>query len=180
MGDIVDAEQGPIERVKASPEDRMKDARVHFIDAAHDYQLGLASARDLAAETVRVVDIQAPIVMDASFAGFTAEIILARSVDGQATVNFQLAGSRLDIEVGDSLSLPGQDGLWRVEVLDGLNDAVGYGSPGRGGHLAAALWLNAGRNGSAKLDSQACDLHAGYSGRQRRAISRAQDYHRSA
>ncbi len=120
LDDIAHGEQGPVERIKASPEDRMKDARVHFIDAARDYQLGLASARDLAAETVRVVDIQAPIVMDASFARFTAETILARSVDGQATVNFQLADSRLDIEVGDSVSLPGQDGFWRVEVLGGL------------------------------------------------------------
>ena len=118
--DIVDDLSASIEQIKAAPEDRLRDTRIHFIDAGNDYQLGLASARDRAAETVRILDINAPIVMDRSFAKLTADRLLARQIDGATIVNFQLSETRLDIEVGDLMSLPHIDEIWQVETLEGL------------------------------------------------------------
>ena len=108
------------EQIKATPEDRLRDVRIHFIDAGNDYQLGLVSARDRTAETVRILDINAPIVMDKSFARLTADRLLARQVQSDTTLNFQLSEKRLDIEVGDLMSFSHNDALWQVETMEGL------------------------------------------------------------
>ena len=97
--------------IKSDPEERFKDARIHFIDASNDYQLGLTSARDQAAETVRIIDINAPIVMDPSFARYAADQILTRTLQSDRTIAFTLAGHRLDVEVGDTITLPNMDGV---------------------------------------------------------------------
>ena len=106
--------------IKSDPEERLKDARIHFIDASNDYQLGLTSARDQAAETVRIIDINAPIVMDPSFARYAADQILTRTLQSDRTIAFTLAGHRLDVEVGDTITLPNMDGVWQVQSLEGL------------------------------------------------------------
>ena len=93
--DIVGDLSASIEQIKATPEDRLRDVRIHFIDAGNDYQLGLSSARNRAAETVRILDINAPIVMDRSFAELTADRVLARQIDGDTRLNFQLSETRL-------------------------------------------------------------------------------------
>ena len=120
VDDIAGDLSASIEQIKATPEDCLRDTRIHFIDAGNDYQLGLSSARDRAAETVRILDINAPIVMDRSFAKLTADRLLARQIDGATIVNFQLSETRLDIEVGDLMSLPHIDEIWQVETLEGL------------------------------------------------------------
>ena len=118
--DIIGDLSAAIETVKATAEDQLRDVRIHFIDAGNDYQLGLANARDQTAETVRILDINAPIVMDKSFARLTADRVLARQIQGSTLLNFQLAETRLDIEVGDLISLPKNEELWQVETMEGL------------------------------------------------------------
>jgi len=118
--DIVGDLSSSIEDIKASPEDRLRDARLHFIDAGNDYQLGLASARNRAAETVRVMDVNAPIVMDRSFARLTAERLLTRQLASDRRLNFQLSGAKLNLEVGDFFSLPTHEDIWQIETLEGL------------------------------------------------------------
>jgi len=114
-----------LSQVKTDPEIRVKDVRVHFIDASNDYQLGLASARDQTAETVRIIDINAPLVMDRSFAHFMANNILSRAVERDRSLTFTLSGARLDLEVGDNIALPGAENgetdIWRIESLEGLS-----------------------------------------------------------
>ena len=119
-GDIVDDISGSIEHIKETPEDRLRDARIHFIDAGNDYQLSVTSARDRQAETVQVLDVNAPIVMDRSFAKLTVDRLMMRTLESDMSINFELAGTRLDIEVGDLISLPGIDEIWQVEMLGGL------------------------------------------------------------
>jgi len=119
-GDIVDDLSTSIEQIKATPEDRLRDVRIHFIDAGNDYQLGLSSARNRAAETVHILDVNAPIVMDRSYAKFTADKVLARQIYGDIRLNFQLSETRLDVEVGDLIALPNIDEIWQVETLEGL------------------------------------------------------------
>ena len=116
MGDL----SASMEQIKATSEERLRDVRIHFIDAGNDYQLGLASARDRAAETVRILDINAPIVMDKSFARLTADRVLERQIQSDVLLNFQLSETRLDIEVGDLISFPDNDELWQVETMEGL------------------------------------------------------------
>ncbi len=120
LEDVVDDYSNAIELIKADPEARLKDARIHFIDASNDYQLGLASARDLSAETVRIADINAPIVMDRSFARLAAERLLVRNIQSDEILSFSLASHRLDLEVGDYLSLPDLAGQWQIQSLEGL------------------------------------------------------------
>ncbi|MDA8708535.1 glycoside hydrolase/phage tail family protein, partial [Hellea sp.] len=118
--DIVGDLSVSIEEIKDSPEDRLKDARLHFIDAGNDYQLGLAAARDKQAETVRILDVNAAIVMDRSFAKLTADRLLSRRLDSDRTLSFQLSGASLNLEVGDLISLPENEDIWQVETLEGL------------------------------------------------------------
>jgi len=118
--DLIENLSSTIELVKDTPEEKLKDTRVHFIDAENDYQLGLATARDQSAETVRILDVNAAVVMGQSFARLTAGRLLQRSLENGSSINFQLSGKRLDIEVGDLISLLGIDDIWQVEMLDGL------------------------------------------------------------
>ena len=118
--DIVGDVTASIEDIKASPEDRLRDVRLHFIDAGNDYQLGLASARNQTAETVRVMDINAPIVMDRSFAKLTTDQLLARQLTSERGLNFQLSGANLYLSVGDLILLPESEDIWQVETLEGL------------------------------------------------------------
>ena len=118
--DIVGDLSQAVSQITSNPEERLKDVRIHFIDASNDYQLGLASARDQSAETVRISDINAPIVMDRSFALFAAGQMLDRSLNQDRSLNFTLAGSRLDLEVGDYLTLPISEDIWQIQSMEGL------------------------------------------------------------
>ena len=118
--DIVEDLSTSIERIKETPENRLRDARLYFIDAGNDYQLGLTTARDRAAETVRVLDVDAPLVMDRAFAKLIADRLLARAIESDSVVSFGLAATRLDLEVGDLIILPSLDDTWQVESLEGL------------------------------------------------------------
>jgi len=57
----------------------LRDARLTYIDAARDYQIATISARNELAETVRIAELQAPIVMDQTQAQNIVERQLQRS-----------------------------------------------------------------------------------------------------
>ncbi len=120
VDDIIGDLSSAVSLEKTDPEERLKDARIHFIDASNDYQLGFASARDLAAETVRVADINVPIVMDQSFALFAAEQILNRNLQSNETLSFAVTGQRLDLEVGDDVIFPNAELRWKIQSLEGI------------------------------------------------------------
>ena len=111
-GDIAGNLPSALSLIKSDPEQKVRDVRVHFIDMANDYQLGLTSARDRAAETVRVIDINAPLVMDQSFARYAADEILERSLTGEYMIDFTLTQQRPELEVGDEITLPGMEQIW--------------------------------------------------------------------
>lgn len=117
--DIAASAQDGVSVTKADPEAQLRDVRLHFVDGTRDYQNAAVSARRDGAPTVRVLDIQAPLVMDASMARFTAARLLRRSVTLDRQIDFTLSPSRLDIEVGDVLNLPGEVGVWQVTDKDG-------------------------------------------------------------
>jgi len=110
-----------IEQIKDDSADHLKDVRVHYIDAGRDYQLGTESVRDQQVETVQVLDINAPIVMNPALARSVSERVLTRTHIGDQSLDFSLAPARLDVEVGDVIAVDGVDGTWRIEALDGLN-----------------------------------------------------------
>ncbi len=120
QGDIAGNLPSALSLIKSDPEQRVRDVRVHFIDMANDYQLGLTSARDRAAETVRVIDINAPLVMDQSFARYAADQILERSLTGEYMIDFTLTQQRPELEVGDEITLPGMEQIWEIQSLEGL------------------------------------------------------------
>lgn len=117
--DLVDRPKGPVSRSHVDPMERLRDVRLRFIDIGADYQLGLASARDRLSETERILDINAPVVMDRSFANYLCDTLMAR-VEGQSeSLQFSLSPQNLMLEVGDRVSLPDTDGLWRIDTRDG-------------------------------------------------------------
>ncbi len=124
-----------ISRKKDDPEGRLLDVRLHYIDGARDHQSASIFARELHAQTVQVLDVQVPIVMDTGFARVSAERLLSRSTTLDQSVEFMLSPARLDIEVGDRLSLPGQSGVWQISRLEKSGSS---GGPSRVSALAAA------------------------------------------
>ena len=86
---------------------------ISYYDPARDYQLGSQSARrDASARRAGAIDLAAAV--DAASAKAIAEARLAREWAGRTTATVTLPWRRLDIGAGALLSLPGQDGVWRV------------------------------------------------------------------
>ena len=86
---------------------------ISYYDPARDYQLGSQSARrDASARRAGAIDLAAAV--DAATAKGLAEARLAREWAGRTTATVTLPWRRLDIGAGALLSLPGQDGIWRV------------------------------------------------------------------
>ncbi len=86
---------------------------ISYYDPARDYQLGSQSARrDASARRAGTIDLAAAV--DAGSAKAIAEARLAREWAGRTAATLTLPWRRLDIGAGALLSLPGQDGVWRV------------------------------------------------------------------
>jgi hypothetical protein len=119
--DLMDNTDGPVTRSHADPAESLRDVRLHFIDAGTEYQLGLASARDRLSETERILDINAPVVMDRSFANYLCDNLIKRIETQSETLRFSLSPQNLTLEAGDRVRLPEIGGVWRIEILDGQN-----------------------------------------------------------
>ena len=104
---------------KEDSDQALRDVRVHFIDISNDYQLGSISARDLAAETVRISDLRVPLVMDQNYASFLAEQQLNSHHLSMQNLSLNLSPlAALSFQVGDKISLPDYEGVWRLDNLD--------------------------------------------------------------
>ena len=109
--------QGPVARTRSDPETRIRDVRVSYIDAARDYQTGTASARRLAAQSVAVIDVGAPAVLDEGFARHVAERELEAAHAGGEAISFSLPlGTGLALEAGDRVELDGV--RWAVSAVE--------------------------------------------------------------
>ena len=123
-------------RSKDDPEGRIIDVRLHYIDGARDHQPASLFARDMRSETVRIFDIQVPLVMDAGFASFSAERLLARASTLDQSVSFNLPSSNLALEVGDRVSLPEHSGpehskpesseVWQISRIERAGSSGGF------------------------------------------------------
>ncbi len=122
--DIVLSIPSTVMRSKEDSETALRDVRVHFVNAEQDYQVGVMSAQNRNAETQRILDLNAPIVMAPEFAQSIAERSLATSLNADETLNFQLPRSNLTIEVGDVVSLPDVEGRWHIEELESQDTAI--------------------------------------------------------
>jgi len=67
--DLLAQEGGPIQYTVDDNMSSLRDARLTFIDATRDYEISTISARNELAETVRIAQMQAPILMDPAQAG---------------------------------------------------------------------------------------------------------------
>ncbi len=135
-------------------EARIKDVRIGFIDQAQDYQAGTAMARDLYAQTERIIDIAAPLVLDTGQAKAIAGVLLAQSAEENESLDFALPPSLLGLETGDVIKLDQTDGDWQITALDGLGGrtaqarrikagAVNLSSGGEPGVVATPAWVSA-------------------------------------
>jgi hypothetical protein len=112
-----DLVSGPVTRSRADAETRIRDVRLTYIDAARDYQLGTASARERAAQTVAVADLGVPAVLDESFARYVAQRELAVAHAGDDTLSFAMPlETGLALEIGDRVSF--EAAVWAVETLE--------------------------------------------------------------
>jgi len=109
----------PVTLGKDDPDQALRDVRVHFIDISNDYQLGSISARDRAAETVRITDLRLPLVMDQNYASFLAEQQLDSHHLAMQNLSMNLSPLvALSFQTGDKITLDNYEGLWRLDNLD--------------------------------------------------------------
>ncbi|HFB54456.1 MAG TPA: hypothetical protein ENJ46_00910, partial [Hellea balneolensis] len=104
---------------RKDPEERLKDVRMNFIDQEHDYQSGAIYARDLLSETVHILDIRAPLVLDQTQAKLMSEAILQRSLTETETATCGAGAFAQNLEVGDVISFENIPSLWQITELDG-------------------------------------------------------------
>ena len=135
--DVVEFETGQavISRVKDDPEGRVLDMRLYYIDGARDHQTASLFARNLKAETVRILDVSVPIVMDAGFARLSSERLLSRATELDQSISFAVPHTQLRLEVGDRVTVPGQSGTWQIT---GLDRSGSEGAPSRVNARAAS------------------------------------------
>ena len=115
--DAADRVAGPVRRTRDDPEGRIRDVRIRYISAAHDYGQASASARELTAESVAIADLVVPAVLDEGFARHVAERELAAAHAGGETLSFALPlSSGLALDAGDRVVMDGV--LWRVETVE--------------------------------------------------------------
>jgi hypothetical protein len=109
--------QGPVRRARGDAETRIRDVRMTYIDAARDYQLGTASARELPAESVAIADLGVPAVLDEGFARFVAQRELTAAYAGDETLSFSVPlQTGLALEIGDRIQF--DDDVWAVDTLE--------------------------------------------------------------
>ena len=106
----------PIQYTLVDNMSSLRDARLSYIDAGRDYQVSTMSARNELAETVRIADLQAPIVMDISQARNIVERRLAQSEPARRMASLALPVAEAP-KVGDLVKLPAAEGVWQVEQL---------------------------------------------------------------
>ena len=112
--DLIAQEGGPIRFTLDDNMASLRDVRLTFIDAARDFQLATISARNELAETVRIAELQAPLVMDMSQANLIVENALARSEPSRRSANLSMLNERAPA-VGDIVTLPDAIGFWQVQ-----------------------------------------------------------------
>lgn len=100
-------------------DERPKDVRVHFLDDNHDYQLGMVSTQNDQADTRRVIDISAAIVMDRGQAAQIGAQILGKAQSGGDTLSLTLMPSGLALRPADIIRVEGQGGLWQIQTAEG-------------------------------------------------------------
>jgi len=109
--------RGPVTRMRGDAETRIRDVRLTYIDAARDYQLGTASARELSAESVAIADLGVPAVLDEGFARFVAQRELAAAHAGDETLSLSVSLQKgLPLEIGDRIQF--DDDVWAIETLE--------------------------------------------------------------
>lgn len=99
---------------------RPKDVRFGFIEQGRDYQIASVTAQNLLAETVRVIDVQAPLVLDPAQAKLIAQNLLAQALEENGSIEFTIPPSLLGLETGEEMQIEGVEGHWQITDLDGL------------------------------------------------------------
>lgn len=111
--DLIAQDGGPIRFTLDDNMTSIRDARLTYIDAAREYQIAMISARQELAETVRIADMQVPLVMDASQAKSIVENRLNRSEPSRRLANLSVPIQSAPA-AGEIVTLPETDGLWQV------------------------------------------------------------------
>lgn len=118
LNNFIDREGGLIAFSTEDNTASLKDARLTFIDASRDYQTATVSARNELAETVRVADLQAPIVFDPGQARRIVERMLAQSEPARQMARFSLSPQGAErLSIGGRIALPDTEGVWQVVTL---------------------------------------------------------------
>ena len=113
---FVDKDGGPISFTIDDNMASVRDARLTYIDAARDYQIATISARNELAETVRIAELQLPLVMDQTQAASIAQRMLARSEPARRRAQFAVPLQDA-FTLGSLVKLPDVEGRWQVEKL---------------------------------------------------------------
>lgn len=107
------------EIARAGVAERPLEARVRYIDAAADYDIALASARQRDALGDGTVDLDAPLSMDPAQARALAETVLAEAIAAGESARLALGPARVDLQLHDRVDGASFGaGVMRVERLE--------------------------------------------------------------
>jgi GTA TIM-barrel-like domain/Putative phage tail protein len=151
---VFDEQRSTLSITRQDAETRLQDVRVTFIDQAKDYQSGSVLARDLFAQTERVADISAPLVLDAGQAKTIATSLLEQVLGENETIEFGIPPFLLGLESGDVVGVSDIVGEWQITGLDGLGgrsaqarrtgaDVVGISNGVAPGVVGTPDWVSA-------------------------------------
>jgi len=110
---LVAQDGGPIRYSLNDNMSSIRDARLTYIDPSRDYQIASVSVRNERAETVRISDMQAPLVMDMGQAKSIVENRLNRSEPARRLASLSMPVQHAPV-AGSIVTLPETDGLWQV------------------------------------------------------------------
>ncbi|HHL42706.1 MAG TPA: hypothetical protein ENJ42_03745, partial [Hellea balneolensis] len=109
-----------LERLDAS--DQPLDVRINYIDQQHDYQGASVYARDQFAQSVHILDITAPLVLDKTIGKTLAETRLKNRIIQSQTLRFTVPISAYALECADIITFDSLPGHWQIIELDGQGE----------------------------------------------------------
>ncbi|WP_017930158.1 baseplate multidomain protein megatron [Robiginitomaculum antarcticum] len=120
LDDLAEKHPGPAEFIAADPKARMRELRLHYIDSGGDYRAATVSAQDDLAQSEGVIDMTAPLVMDAAGAKAVTVQIMSAATAARRSAQFLLMPRAHALQPGDIVTLRDSAARYQIEALDGL------------------------------------------------------------
>ncbi len=126
--DLVPNKHGSLlETTRAQETELPNEISISYADSENEYRTGSVSSRRLEGTSRRVSRNETSVILPRAQVQNLADVLLQGAWAAREQVNFTLGPHRMDIEIGDAISLPidGRTRVFRVQnIIDGEDRAV--------------------------------------------------------